>query len=53
MLTAHRGMNISEEEFVAVLDDIMEALDAHNVGQREREELLMISYSLKPEIVRV
>lgn len=53
MLTAHRGMNISEEEFVAVLDDIMEALDAHNVGQREKEELLMISYSLKPEIVRV
>lgn len=53
MLTAHRGMNISEEEFIAVLDDIVEAMDEHNVGQREKEELLMISYSLKPEIVRV
>ncbi|MFO7953341.1 group I truncated hemoglobin [Thioalkalivibrio sp.] len=53
MLTTHRGMNISEQEFVAVLDDIVEALDEHGVGQREKEELLMISWSLKPEIVRV
>ncbi|WP_018949240.1 group 1 truncated hemoglobin [Thioalkalivibrio sp. ALMg11] len=53
MLTTHRGMNINEEEFVAVVDDIVEALDEHGVGQREKEELLMISWSLKPEIVRV
>ncbi|WP_020146144.1 group 1 truncated hemoglobin [Thioalkalivibrio sp. ALJ15] len=53
MLITHRGMNISEEEFVAVVDDIVEALDEHGVGQREKEELLMISWSLKPEIVRV
>lgn len=52
MLTTHRGMNISEEEFVAVLDDIVEALDEHGVGPREQQELLMISWSLKPEIVR-
>jgi hemoglobin len=52
MLTTHRGMNVSEEEFVSVLDDIIEALNEHGVGQREQEELLMISWSLKPEIVR-
>jgi len=52
MLTTHRGMNVSEEEFVAVLDDIVEALNEHGVGQREQEELLMISWSLKPQIVR-
>lgn len=53
MLATHRGMNVSEEEFVAVLDDIVEALNEHGVGRREQEELLMISWSLKPEIVRV
>ncbi|MFO7953485.1 group I truncated hemoglobin [Thioalkalivibrio sp.] len=52
MLTTHRGMNVSEEEFVAVLDDIVEALNEHGIGQREQEEVLMISWSLKPEIVR-
>lgn len=52
MLSTHRGMNISEEEFVALLDDIVEALNEHGVGQREQEALLMISWSLKPEIVR-
>jgi len=27
MITTHRGMNISEQEFVAVVDDAMDALD--------------------------
>ncbi len=53
MLETHRGMNVNEQEFVAVLDDIVEALNEHGVGQHEQEELLMISWSLKPEIVRV
>ncbi|AGA32150.1 Cyanoglobin; Hemoglobin-like protein HbN [Thioalkalivibrio nitratireducens DSM 14787] len=52
MLVAHRGMNISDQEFVAVLDDILAALDEHGVGQREKEELLMICWSLKDQIVR-
>jgi hemoglobin len=52
MLTAHRGMNINEQEYMAVLDDIVEALEQHGVGQREQEELLMISYSLRGDILR-
>ncbi|MCA1791779.1 MAG: group 1 truncated hemoglobin [Thioalkalivibrio sp.] len=52
MLSTHRGMNISKEEFLAVVDDIVEALDEHGAGQREQEELLMISWSLMPEIMR-
>lgn len=36
-LSTHRGMNVSEREFPAVLDDIVEALKAHDVGQREHE----------------
>lgn len=53
MLTVHKGMNISEQEFMAVLDDILVALQAHGVGQREQEELLMANYNLRGDIVRV
>lgn len=53
MLTVHRGMNISEQEFMAVLDDILIALQAHGVGQREQEELLLANYNLRNDIVRV
>jgi hemoglobin len=53
MLTTHRGMNISEQEYIAVIDDIMEALDKHAVGAQEKQEVLMIAYSLKGEILRV
>jgi hemoglobin len=53
MRTAHTGMNISEQEFVAVIDDILAALDKHGVGPQERHEILAIAYSLKNDIVRV
>ncbi len=53
MLTAHRGMNIDDAEFVAALDDAMAALDKHGIGQREKEEVLFILYGMKGEIVHV
>ena len=53
MLSAHKGMNISEQEFMAVLDDILTALQIHGVGQREQEELLLANYNLRGDIVRV
>ncbi len=53
MLTAHRGMNIDDAEFVAVLDDALAALDKNGIGQREKEEVLFILYGLKGEIVHV
>lgn len=52
MLATHRGMNISEEEFIAVLDDALKALDNNGIGQREKEEVLFILYSMKGEVVR-
>ena len=52
MRTTHAGMNISEQEFVAVLDDILAALDKHGVGGQERQEVLATLYSLKGEVVR-
>ncbi|MEK6224190.1 MAG: group 1 truncated hemoglobin [Thermodesulfobacteriales bacterium] len=53
MRDTHRGMNISEAEFVAVLDDILEAMAKHGIGGREKAEVLAIAYSMKSEIVRV
>lgn len=38
MPTAHRGMNIDDGEFVAAIDDAMEALDKNGIGQRERRK---------------
>lgn len=53
MLTTHRGMNINEAEYLAVIDDIIAALDSNGVGEREKQEVLMIAYSLKGEILHV
>ena len=53
MLDAHKGMNISEAEFMAVLDDAMGALETNNIGQREKEEVLFVLYSMRKEIVKV
>src|SRR5438552_2912546 len=44
MVTAHTGMNINEAEFIAVCDDVLDALDKCNVGKREKDELLCILY---------
>ena len=51
MISAHKGMNINDTEFVAVCDDVLKALDQNNVGQREKDEILCILYSLKNEVV--
>ena len=53
MLAAHRGMNIDDAEFVAVLDDALAALDKNGIGQREKEEILLFLYGMKGEIVHV
>jgi hemoglobin len=53
MRAAHRGMNISEQEYLAVIDDIMAALDKNGVAEREKQEMLSIAYGLKSEILRV
>lgn len=51
MISAHKGMNINDTEFVPVCDDVLSALDKHNVGKREPDEVLCILCSLKPEVV--
>jgi hemoglobin len=53
MTTAHKGMNCSEAEFVAVLDDLLAALSKHDIGEVEKAEVLALNYALKDEIVHI
>lgn len=51
MPETHRGMNISEREYMAAVDDIMGVLRDHDIDEQSQKDVLMISYSLRPEIV--
>ncbi len=53
MLAAHKGMNIDSGEFMAVLDDALQALEKNGVGQREKEEVLYILYSMRSDVMYV
>jgi hemoglobin len=53
VLAAHKGMNISAIEFMAVLDDTLTALKKHKIEQREQEEVLFILYSMRSQVVLV
>lgn len=53
MLATHKGMNISAHEFMAVLDDALEALQKNNISQREQEEVLYVLYSMRRDVVLV
>jgi len=53
MRTAHQHMNISDNEYMAAVDDVMAALTMSDIGDREKGEILYIFYSLRPEVVRV
>ena len=51
MEDAHAGMAITEAEYVAVLDDILIALERHGIGPTEQAELLHIAYGMKSMIL--
>jgi hemoglobin len=51
--SVHGGMNVSEEEFVATVDDLMMVLDRHGIGEREKQEVLYIFFSLKGDVIRI
>jgi hemoglobin len=53
MRDTHRGMNISEQEYMAVVDDILDTLDKHKIDDQTRKDVLAIVYSLKDEILHV
>ncbi len=53
MLTTHKGMNISEQEYMAVMDDILAALAKNGIDRQTCNEVVAILYSLKGQIIRV
>ncbi len=53
MVSTHTGMNISEQEFLAVVDDILSAMGANGYVDQEKKDVLAILYSLKEGVIRV
>ncbi|MES2889002.1 MAG: group 1 truncated hemoglobin [Pseudomonadota bacterium] len=53
LLVAHQGMNISEQEYMAAMDDILAALAKHEIDSGTQGEVTAILYSLKGQIIRV
>jgi hemoglobin len=51
MLAAHTGMNIRQEEFNALVGDLITALDKHNVPEAEKTELLGVLGPMQTDIV--
>jgi hemoglobin len=53
MEVTHRGMNISEAEYMAALDDIMDALRKHGIDEQTQKDVLAIGWSLKGGILHL
>ena len=53
MLAAHKDMNISEQEYLAAVDDIVEALSKNNISADPVKDVVAILDSLKEQIIRV
>lgn len=53
MIEAHKGMNISGEEYLAAMDDIVGALTKHNIDDGTKNEIVVMLYHLKPTIIRL
>lgn len=51
MKTAHKGMNIQDDDFNALVDDLSKALDKFSVPTTEKTELLTALAGLKGDIV--
>lgn len=53
MMTTHRGMNVSEHEFVSATDDAMAAMEKNGIDAATRNDVLAIFWSLKDQVIRV
>lgn len=51
MKTAHAGMGITNAEFDALVEDLVAALNTHQVPQREQQELLALLAPMREDIV--
>ena len=51
MQSAHKGMNISDAEFGALVEDLVTTLDKFKVPTKEKQDLLAVLGPMKPAIV--
>src|SRR4030065_384836 len=51
MFTAHKGMNISEQEYMAAMDDIIGAMNKQKITEDAKNDVIAILYSLKGNII--
>jgi hemoglobin len=51
MLEAHTGMNITNEEFSALVGDLVSALDFYDVAEKDKNDLLAILGPMQTDIV--
>jgi len=51
MPTTHKGMNISPDEYMHTIDDIMQVLEMHKIDEESKKEVLAILWSLKGMII--
>jgi len=52
MKSSHKGLNLSEADFLSAIDDILFVLDDNKVDRVSRNELLAILYSMKGTIIK-
>lgn len=51
LVKVHQGMNVSERELVAAMDDLADVLEKHKVGDRENDEIVGIFMKLKNDVL--
>ena len=51
MRTAHKGVNITDAQFNALVEDLVKTLDKFKVPEKEKGELLGVLGPMKPQIV--
>ena len=52
LVSAHKGMNVSEQELIAAIDDIVAAMTKNRLDQSVQTEVVAILYSLKGDVLR-
>ncbi len=52
LLSVHQGMNVSEQELIAAIDDIVAAMTKNQLDASVQNEVVAILYSLKGDVLR-
>ena len=51
MVSAHTGFSITGKEFLSTIDDVLMALDSHNINEETKKDMLYILYSMKDAVM--